>query len=54
MIPYGYLVVVQDMCNEALVVMMCRINSLLHTFLFMLYTLFPKLKLMQLNFGSVE
>lgn len=31
--PYGYLEVVQDMCNEALVVMMCHINSLLHTYL---------------------
>lgn len=52
--PYGYVEVLQDVCNEGLVVMMCRINSLLHTFLFTLHALFPKLKLMQLNFGSVQ
>lgn len=33
MFPYGYLEVVQDVCNEALVVTMCHINSLLHTYL---------------------
>jgi hypothetical protein len=39
--PYAYSELVQDMCYEALVVMMCDINSLLYTYLFMLYTLFP-------------